>query len=344
MTRQQPADACDALRGELRAFMKLRPDLSADSIAQYTTLAPTTIRHFSAGTMNGGNAVLEQIRTVLDQARAGDILAPGGPNNTVTLTEDASRRVRKVRQRGTFYETQTVARIGETLDYCNEHASIGVISGDFGVGKTEAVKAWRRKAAGKTDCVVFEADEFTAANKVEFISMLALMFGLTPAGGSANAGRVFREVSSYLRQNPCLLILDQCEMMRPRVLQVVRQLWDKTADAGVGVVILSQQILLARMLSGKMIDLGALTSRVSIWTALTGLTRNEMAAIVRQEGLVDVDADAFDLWWRSVGGSMRRLMRSLDLLKAKHAGKRITAKTITGVAGHLFGMNIERGE
>jgi len=324
--------------------MRQRPDLSADSIAQYTTLAPTTIRHFSAGTMNGGNAVLEQIRTVLDQARAGDILTPGGPNNTVTLTEDASKRVRKVRQRGTFYETQTVTRIGETLDYCNEHASLGVITGDFGLGKSAAVAEWRRKAAGKTDCVVFLFNEFTSANKVEFISLLALMFGLTPAGGSANAGRVFREVCSHLRKNPCLLILDQCEMVRPRVLQVVRQVWDETSEAGVGVVILAQQILLARMLGGKMIDLGALTSRVSIWAALTGLTRSEMASIVRQEGLVDVDADAFDLWHRTVGGSMRRLMRSLDLLKAKHAGKRITAKTITGVAGHLFGMSVGGSE
>jgi DNA transposition AAA+ family ATPase len=343
MTRQQPAEACDALRGELRAFFKLRPDLSADSIAQYTTLAPTTIRHFSAGSLNGGDAVLEQIRLVLDQARAGDILTPGGPN-TFALTEDVSKRIRKIRQRGTFYETQTVLRIAETIDYCAEHAAIGVVTADFGCGKSEAVKEWRRKAAGKTDSVVFEFNEFTAANKVEFISLLALMFGLTPAGGSANASRVFRDVCAYLREHPCLLILDQCEMVRPRVMQVVRQIWDQTNAAGVGVVILAQQILLARLLSGKMADLGALTSRVGVWTALTGLTRNEMAAIVKQEGIDDIEDLAFDQWYRCVAGSMRRLMRSLDLLKAKHAGKRITAKTITGVAGHLFGMSVGGSE
>lgn len=37
---------------------------------------------------------------------------------------------------------------------------------------------------------------------------------------------------------------------------------------------------------------------------------------------------------------MRRLMRSIDLLKAKHAGKRVTETTLGGVAGHLWGMNI----
>jgi hypothetical protein len=84
---------CESLRLQLREFMRVRPDLSADHFAQYTTLAPTTIRHFMAGNMFGGNDVVTQIRRALDQAQAGDILAPGGPN-TLTLTEDQSRPVK----------------------------------------------------------------------------------------------------------------------------------------------------------------------------------------------------------------------------------------------------------
>jgi DNA polymerase III delta subunit len=67
-----------------------------------------------------------------------------------------------------------------------------------------------------------------------------------------------------------------------------------------------------------------------------------MAAIIRQEGITDVEPAAFDLWWRATGGSMRRLLRAIDLLKAKHAGKRITEKTVESVAGFLWGMNIAR--
>ena len=37
---------------------------------------------------------------------------------------------------------------------------------------------------------------------------------------------------------------------------------------------------------------------------------------------------------------LRRLMRSLDLLKAKHADKRLTERTIAGVGGALWGMNV----
>jgi hypothetical protein len=37
---------------------------------------------------------------------------------------------------------------------------------------------------------------------------------------------------------------------------------------------------------------------------------------------------------------MRRLMASVDLIKAKHSGRPITEKTLAGVAGHLWGLNI----
>jgi hypothetical protein len=65
-----------------------------------------------------------------------------------------------------------------------------------------------------------------------------------------------------------------------------------------------------------------------------------MAAIVKQERFTDMDEGAFDLWFKATAGSMRRLMRSLDLLRARHDGKRIGEKTIAGVGGMLWGMNL----
>ena len=65
-----------------------------------------------------------------------------------------------------------------------------------------------------------------------------------------------------------------------------------------------------------------------------------MASIIKQEGISEIDDPAFALWYQATAGSMRRLMRSLELLQAKHAGKRITEKTIAGVAAHLWGMNV----
>ena len=339
MVCQLPEAVTDQLRAEVQEYLKTRPDLGPADLAQFTVLAESTVRSWLRGDIPGGFEVIKEMRRVLDQARAGDILIPGG-GEAVVLTEDAGKRVRHVARSGNFYVTQTVKRIADVLDYCAEQCAIGVITADFGVGKTEAVKAWRRKHVGKVESTVFEFDEFSSTNKVDFVRMMARTFGVAQQVGSQNGGLVFRELCEYLRMNPCLLIFDQCETLRPRVCQVIRQIWDRTHDAGVGVVMLAAPILLARLLGGKMVDLGALTSRVGIWAPLAGLTRGEMSAIVKDEGFNEVDEAAFDLWHKAAAGSMRRLMRSLDLLKAKHAGKRISEKTIAGVAGMLWGMAI----
>jgi DNA transposition AAA+ family ATPase len=341
MVREVSDAEVDAARREVRDWMKLRPDVTAAHIAQYTTLSDTAVRGWIAGAFPGGREVVGQILSVVRKAKAGEVLTPGS-HQSVVLTVDEQEAVRKVARAGKFYETQTVKRIAEVLDYCVEQCAIGVVTADFGVGKTEAVKAWRRKKAGKVESVVFEFDEFSSTNKVDFVRIMARHFGLAHEVGSQNGGLVFREICAYLREHPCLLIFDQCETVRPRVMQVIRQIHDRTADAGVGVVMLAAPILLARLISGKVSDLGALSSRVGIWAPLSGLTRGEMAAIVKQEGFAEMDEAAFDLWWKATGGSMRRLMRSLDLLKAKHQGRPISEKTIAGVGGMLWGMNLEK--
>ncbi len=328
-----------AVRDEIKAFLAVRPDLTAADLAQYTTLADTTVRSFVHGNGVRGRAVVDEMKRVIAQAKAGDILLPGG-SQSVAITEDHSKKVRRVARQGTFYEIQTSRKVGEVLDYVAESRTIGVVTGIFGMGKTESVKHWRGSRGRNVDCAVLEFDEFTAADKVEFVREMCRQFGLPTILGSQSGGRMFRALVDYLNENPCLLIFDQCETLRPRVCQVIRQLWDRTHEAGCGVVTLAAPILLARLVAGKMVDLGALESRVGIWAPLTGITREEFAAVVKQEGFTEVDSDAFTLWYRMANGSMRRLMRSIDLLRSKHQGKRISEKTIEGVAGHLWGVSV----
>jgi len=341
MVRQLSDEEVNAARQEVRDFMKSRPDLTAADIAQHTTLSDTSVRGWIAGSFPGGHDVVGQILSVVRKARAGEVLAPGG-HQSVTLLVDEEKRVRRVRRIGRFYETQTAKRIGEVLDYCAEHSAIGCITAEFGCGKTEAVREWRRRRGSKVECAVLEFTEFSSCDKVEFVRELCQMFDLPVVQGSQGGGRMFYTLCEHLKENPSLLIFDQAEVVRPRVLQVLRQIHDRTSESGVGAVLLAAPILMARLAGRKRADFGALSSRVGIWAPLSGLTRGEMAAIVKQEGISDVDDAAFDLWWKATGGSMRRLMRSIDLLKAKHQGKPIGEKTIAGVGGMLWGMNIER--
>jgi hypothetical protein len=283
--------------------------------------------------------VVAEIERVISQVRAGDILQPGGSQQVRVFLETGERRERRIVRRNTFYETETSRRIFDVLDYVSAHCAIGCITSSFGNGKTEAVKEWRRRTAGKIESIFFEFDSFSSCNKVDFIRALGRMFGIECALGSFNGGLVFRELCDHLREHPVVLCFDQAEMVRPRICQCIREIWDRTASAGVGVVILAAPILLTRLSNGRrMADLGALSSRIGVWAPLAGISRDEMASIVKQEGVADVDAEAFDLWWQATGGSMRRLLRAIDLLKAKHAGKPVTTKTIEGLAGFLWGM------
>jgi hypothetical protein len=260
MKRELTDEVCSEARERVRRLLAYRPDLTAEHLAQHTSLAAATVRLWLSGGMPGGREVVGQMARVAELAEAGEILAPGGRPETVVLTEDTNERVVRIARRGNFYETQLVRRVAEVCDHCASAAAIGVVTSGFGNGKTEAVAAWRRKTAGKVESLVFEFDEYIATNKTDFICTLGRTLGATTVSGSQNGGRAFRDVCEKLRESPALLVFDQCEVARARILQVVRQIHDRTAEAGVGVVLLAAPILLARL--SKISDYGALASRI----------------------------------------------------------------------------------
>lgn len=329
------------LRDRVKQFLRWRPDLSSADLAAHTELGSSTVKNFINGLGADTARVRGEMERVLRLAEEGEILQPGR-GQALTVAEKQVERVRRVVKKHEFYLTETVRRVGQVLDYCAEQAAIGIVTADYGVGKTEAVAAWRRGDGREIEALVFEFDEFRSSNKVSFVQGLAGALGLDGRCGTTSVARVFDVIVEHLRKNPHILIFDQCEMLRPRVCQVIRQIWDRTREAGVGVVLLAAPVLLSRLKS--MTDLGALESRVGIWAPLTGVTKAEMAAIVKQEGITDMDEGAFDVLWLAARGSMRRLMAALSLLKAKHQGKRVTEKTIGGVAGHLWGMQVRVAE
>src|SRR5581483_4955636 len=78
MVRQLPDSETDPVREDAQRFLASRPDLSPASLAQFTRLAESTVRSFIRGLIPGGVEVVSEMRRVLAQARAGDILQPGG--------------------------------------------------------------------------------------------------------------------------------------------------------------------------------------------------------------------------------------------------------------------------
>jgi len=306
-------------RERLAELYRVRPDLTPNDLSAHMTIGYSTLKKYGAGTQPATERIDAEVTRVLDMIEARDILQPGS-DRAITINEARPARVRRVSRRRGFYQTEFARRVAQVMTYCAEQSAIGLITADYGAGKTEAAGAWRRDEGRNVESILVEFDEFTASNRIGIVQAIAEALGLPTHCGSQDGARLFREVVAALRRSPCLLILDQCELARPRILQVLRQIWDRTRDAGVGLVLLAAPILLVRLKASRMQDLGALESRIGVVAPLSGISREEMAAIVKQEGITDLTDEAFALWWRSCRGSMRRLMVSLDLLKTKHEG------------------------
>jgi DNA transposition AAA+ family ATPase len=327
------------VRERVLAWLQSRPDVSPDRFDLQTRFAQSTCRHFRDGSLKAGLDVVEaDFARVLALAEAGEIFSPGaGP---VTITESHAGKVRRVRRARDFYVTETVRNVGVALEYAAENAAIAVITGGYGVGKTEALRHWRENGGREYETRVFEFDEFAAASVLDFIGCMADMAGVPHQRGPHTGGPTMRALCAALIEAPCLLVFDQAETVRPRVMQLIRQIWDHTRHAGVGVALLAAPVLMERLTASRMRDLEALRSRVGVWAQLTGLGRAEMTAIVKQEGITGVEPEAMEMWWRATGGSMRRLAAAIDMIRAKHAGRAVTTKTISGVAGYLWGMTL----
>jgi DNA transposition AAA+ family ATPase len=312
---------------EIHELLRARPDIPPHILGSYTRCAASSVRHVLAGTKPMGPAVARELQRVLHLVKRGEILRPAQDEGSVS-----GPRARA------FYVTENVRKISQVLTFCAENAKIGVISGEYGLGKTEAIQFWRTHAGLNVPNLNFQFSEFTSRNIVDFIGQLGELFDLPSNRARGRGGKIFRQICDSLCEDPLLLVFDQAEAVAPRVLQVVRELWDCTRHAGVGVAVLGSPLLIERMRDTRMRDVGALASRVGIWAALRGISREEAADIIRQEGIRDIDEAAFSLLWRATGGSMRRLMAMTDVLAAKHAGKAVTEKTLAGVAGHLWGI------
>lgn len=330
------------VRDRVLDLLARRPDLTpAHLVSAVPGLSSAAAHQYISGKLEASANTDRHFQRALREIEAGNILRAhdSGP---VHITEAAATTRRVPRQRG-FYVIETTRRIGQVLTYCAEQSAIGICTADYGVGKTESVRHWRENDGRKIDHMLFEFDEFSSRATLDFVGCLSDRLALGHQVNIWNGGRVMRAICAALEEKPMLLIFDQCEMVAPRVLQLIRQIWDATRHAGVGVAILASPMLLERLQKSRMRDLGALSSRVGVWASLQGVQRQEAAAILRQEGISQIDDGAFDLLYGATGGSMRRLMAVTDLLVTKHSGKPITEKTIEGVAANLWGLHLRSG-
>lgn len=331
------------VRGRVQAAVKVL-GWNAHDLACVVDPAYSTVGRYLAGDLGESTYLRDQMLGFVTRYERGEY-AKG--EKVVSIADSRPGRGGRRANRGErrAYETQMVRRVALMMDYAAGNAEIVLITANFGCGKTESARMWR-KANRDVPSIYFEFDDYTASKKLDFLGAMASAVGLEETVHSGNTGRVFNELCARLRAEPALLIFDQLDIVKTRILQIIRQIWDRTNEEGVGVVLLAPPYLVARLAKERGTDLGALRSRIGARAALAGLERAEMAEIVKQEGIADVSDAAFALWFDAIEGSIRWLMKTIRLLQAKHNGKRVTEKTIEDVCGFvgLLGPVRRRGD
>ena len=332
------------LRQRFRAALGRHGMSATYAAAHIGDLAPSTVWNWLAETKSETERIRVAVELFLRRLQRGDIGgARGEPSKVISMKGAAGggHRERPPRRPRQHYEVAMVRQVASTIDFAVENDALVLMTADFGAGKTYAAREWRREAvAGGLDVLFFEFIDPTANNKRDFLNELATQLGVDDHATNANAtGRLFNAIITRLREQPAVLIFDQCEAVSVRMLQIVRQIWDAAREEGVAVVLLAAPQLLIRLERGRAGDLGALRSRIGARVGLSGVTREEMASIVKAEGVTEVDDDAFELLYQAVGGSMRWLMEAVDMLTSRHQGKRVTERTIIGVCRRLLGVS-----
>lgn len=314
--------------------------ITMEALAPHTPFASSTLRNLLCGSNPETDAMRRGLLPVIERFERGEISAYSPPPGSITVDDMRTVRPARVHKQGKHYDIAITRKIAVALSYCYEQATLGCITADYGAGKSHAIDAWRR-AHREVESAVIEFVEVTTGNRCAFIHELAEILGVRVAsGGTVAANRVYRAIVDHLRAHPLLLIFDQCEGARVGVLQVVRQLWDATEGAGVGMCLFGAHRLNERLRVSRSQDLGALTSRLEPWDALPGVMRGEMEQILAHEGITDIDQAATDLLWAGVDGSTRLLMKAVRMIQVKHGGKPVRKNTVAAILGFLRGVRI----
>jgi len=151
-----------------------------------------------------------------------------------------------------FIPTSISERVFEIGRICHLDEELGVVYGNAGIGKTEAIKQYARM---NSDVIFIESDLGVTA-KILF-SELHKRVGLDGRGCLHD---LFEDVVSRLKESGRLIIIDEAEHLPYRALELLRRVYDK---ASVGVLLVGMPRLIAN-LRGRRGEYAQLYSRVGI--------------------------------------------------------------------------------
>ena len=231
-----------------------------------------------------------------------------------------------------FMKTSVVRQVKATCDeaFAIRHTdSIGLLTGNVGVGKTTALKRY----CAETNHAIY----IRASTGMSKSSMLSDLSGIL--GGIKRTGTIADRqaaIANFLRNNPRLIVLDEAYKATRQALEALRDIVD---DAESGLVLAGREMLYDRLASNHG-EYAEIASRIITWnTPINALTEDDIYLILNQsEVSKDLDNETKEIIFQcseSNGRVLQHLMQKLfswrNNMRAQKKDHVITSQVVSEI-------------
>lgn len=214
------------------------------------------------------------------------------------LKREAEKRI-KPKLQFKFAKTTTARHVHEVCRLAHIDSDIGVVCGDAGLGKTEAVRNYAKR---QHSVILIEAHlGYTARNLFQELHKRVGYDGIP-----GNINKLFNDIVEKLTDSGWLIIIDEAEHLPYKALELLRRVHDK---AGIGVVLCGMPRLVSN-LRGKKGEYAQLYSRIGSYRALGNLDVKDVELLIAQ-AVTNTEALA-PVFLSECGGNARILTKLLN--------------------------------
>ncbi len=268
--------------------------MSQTELARIAGTSASTVGRWMADKYEGDNAeVARKLQAALDtiaERQAANDALPEAPG---------------------YISTPTAERIIDTLSYGHIAGDIVVVYGGAGVGKTEAIRAYRRRSPNVWVSTATPAD----GSVVPALENVAEALGIPLASGAA---RMHRAIVKKMTGTYGLLIIDEAQNLDTKALDQMRSIHDAT---GCGLALVGNEQVFSTMTGGnRAAYLDRLYSRVGQRLRLGKATQEDTDAVIDAWGIKVKDCRKKLQEIATTPGGLRSLSKTIRLASMYAAG------------------------
>ncbi|MFT9496341.1 AAA family ATPase [Anaerosolibacter sp.] len=192
--------------------------------------------------------------TALSQLLKGKYPNPQTLEKKITEFLDISEQESQIIKRPEFVMTSISKTVLDTISYCHIQKAIGLVYGDAGIGKSEAVKQYEREYS---EAIVIRVSKAFTREK----SLLKILARKLRVAENKKIEDLYMDCIERLDGSGKLLIIDEAQRLPHSTIELLRDLHD---DAQVGVVFIGNHQVYSKMHGKGEAAFAQIFSRVGI--------------------------------------------------------------------------------